>query len=114
MQTLLMVAVILVLMAPLMLAYGIPFVVAALVLHNRLPEAMSRRTRTLLACGVAALGIAPVFDQFWAPKSIYLRLWEGDAVSPSGAVLSLALTWLVIGLAVTALARIRARRFSGL
>ena len=113
MQTFLLVAVILILMAPLLLFYGAPFIVLAALLHRPLARRLTVQSSGWLSSGVAALGIAPAFDSFCAPKSIYLRLLEGDRVAAPAAVISLAATWLAVWLAATAVARLRAHARAG-
>ena len=112
MQTFLMVIVILVLMTPLLLFYGLPFIVAAKLFHSLTPLWLTERTRLGAACGIAALGIAPSFDAFWMPKSIYLELLAGNPVDPLAALLSLGLTWLVVTLQVHLFAHRRSRQYA--
>jgi len=112
MQTILMVLVIVVLMAPLLLVYAIPFIVPAIVFHSYTALWLGERTRLVLASGIASLGIAPAFDQFWAPKSMYLRLLEGDPVDPMAALASFAVTWVIVALAAAQFARLRSRRYA--
>jgi len=69
MQTFLMVLVIVVLMAPLLLVYGIPFIVPAIVLHAYTALWLSERTRLVLACGIASLGIAPGSTSSGLPRA---------------------------------------------
>ena len=107
MQTFLMCVVILVLLTPLLLFYGLPFIFAAWLFFTRTASRLDPRPRLVVACGVAALGIAPLFDDYWAPKSTYLLLWSGTPVNPWAALASFALTWLVLMLQARPLVRHR-------
>jgi len=107
MQTFLKVVTIVVLMAPLLAIYGVPFIVSAKLFHSYTVLWLRDRTRLVFACGIASLGVAPAFDAFWAPKSIYLRLFDGDPVNPGSAALSIAVTWIVLTLTVGAIVRMR-------
>jgi hypothetical protein len=112
MQTFLMVVVILVLLTPLLLFYGLPFIIAAKLFHRHTALWLSERTRFIAACGIASLGIAPAFDDFWMPKSIYLYFWNGDPVNPGAAVLSFALTCAVVTLKARTLARKHSQQYA--
>jgi hypothetical protein len=112
MQTFLMYVVIVVLMAPLMLFYGLPFIFAAKLFHAATPIWLTQRTRFVAACGIAALGIAPAFDEFLTPKSIYLVWLDGGSVPLPAVAASLALTWLVVMFQLRMLARHRAHQYT--
>ncbi|MBV8500340.1 MAG: hypothetical protein JO006_01325 [Paucibacter sp.] len=98
MQTFLMVALIVVLMSPLLVFCGLPLIAAAVLFHRLTPLWLGERSRRLIACGIAALGVAPAFDQFWMPKNIYLCWLDGDSVEPWFALASFFVTWLVVTL----------------
>jgi hypothetical protein len=103
-QTFLMGLVIVVLLTPLLLFYGLPFIAAAKALHAATRRRLTESRRLVLASGIAALGIAPAFDDFLMPKSIYLVLLDGEPVAPAAAFLSFTLTWLVVGVQLRTLA----------
>jgi hypothetical protein len=63
--------------------------------------------RFTLACGIAALGIAPSFDMYRGPMAIWLRWWNGETVGADVALLSFALTWPIVQLQLKTLARRR-------
>lgn len=111
MQTFLMVLLIVVLMSPLLLFQGLPFIAAGLLVHRATVLWLGARTRLVLACGIAALGIAPAFDTFWQPRPVYLRCLDGDLVNPWAALLSFAVTWAVVLLKAAAVARRRATHY---
>ena len=101
MQTFLMVVVILVLLAPLLLFYGLPFIIAAWLFHRHTTLWLSERMRFIAAV-----------DDFWMPRAIYLCWWNCDPVKPSAAVLSFALTWAVVLLTAHTLTRRRSRQYA--
>ena len=109
-QTFLMYVVITVLMAPLLLFYGLPFVVPARLLLRANPLRLPDRANTALACGIAALGVAPAYDAYRAPKSIYLWIVAGDTVGVGAALLSFAATWLIIYAKQRAFSRLSRRK----
>jgi hypothetical protein len=111
-ETFLMYLVITVLMTPLLAFYGLPFIVAARLFHRATPLWLTERARLVAACGIASLGIAPAYDAYMAPKSIYLWLLAGDEVGLGAAALSFALTWLIVYLQVRMLARGHARHYT--
>jgi hypothetical protein len=96
MQTFLMYVVITVLLSPLLVFYGLPFVIAAWLFHRWTPLWLGARSRFMGACAIAALGIAPAYDDFLMPKAIYLRLMDGDDVALGACALAFALTWLIV------------------
>ncbi|AOJ07253.1 hypothetical protein WS62_06280 [Burkholderia sp. ABCPW 14] len=99
MQTFLMYLLITVLMAPLLLVYGLPFIVGAR-LFSRLARAhLGARVRYAVACGIAALGIAPSYDAYRAPLPIYAHRLEGADVSTGFMLASFAVTWIVVMIA---------------
>jgi len=110
MQTFLMAVLILVLLTPLLLFYGLPFIAAAVLFHRHSARWIGSRPRFVIACGIASLGIAPLFDPYWAPRSIYLLLWAGTPVDPWAAMLSFAITWLVVTLQARTVFRRRLAR----
>lgn len=95
-QQFLIYLVITVLMTPLLLFYGIPFIIVARVLHRYSALWWSARTRFVLCCGVASLGIAPAYDVYRAPRPIYTWLIQGDEVGAGFMVASFLVTWGVV------------------
>ena len=61
-QTFFVYAVITILMAPLLVVYGLPFIVAAKVFDHFAQLWLKDSTRFLASCGIAALGIAPALS----------------------------------------------------
>ncbi len=112
MQTFLMYLVITVLLSPLLVFYGMPFVIAARLFHRWTSLWLGARSRFMGACAIAALGIAPAYDDFLMPKAIYLRLMDGDGVDIVASLLSFAVTWLIVLAQVRLIAR-RHSRYSG-
>ena len=98
MQTFLMAALIVVLLTPLLLFYGLPLIAVGVLFYRHTARWLRSGARFVIACGIASLGIAPLFDQYWAPKSVYLLLWSGTPVDPWAAMLSFAITWLIVTL----------------
>ena len=97
-QTFFIYAVITILMAPLLVVYGLPFILAAKAFDHFAQLWISDSRRFVLSCGIAALGIAPAYDIYRAPLPIYTWLMEGQAVSIGFMVASFLVTWLVITL----------------
>lgn len=108
-QTFAFYAVILALMTPLLLFYGIPFILIAKVVHHYTALWLSGRARFVLACGVAALGIAPTFDPYGGPYPFYLDLIDGNPINPGGAAVALLVTWGIVMLKLKTLHRRHAR-----
>ncbi len=90
-------AVIIILMAPLLVFYGLPFVFVAKVFNHYGKLWYSDKARFILACGIASIGIAPAFDRYRAPMPIYYTwLTEGTTVSLGYMVVSFLVTWVVV------------------
>ena len=96
MQEFLIHLVITVLMSAVLLFWAIPFIAAAVFFHRRSAPRLGPQARLLMACGIAALGIAPHFDAYRQPLTIWLRWWHGDEVSIGYALLSFIVTWAVV------------------
>lgn len=96
MQEFLIYLVITVLMAGVLLFWAIPFIAVAIVFFRTSASWLGENTRMLLACGIAAAGIAPHFDAYRQPHPIWLRWWNGDEVSAGYALASFVITWLVV------------------
>lgn len=111
MQEFLIHLVIVVLMAAVLLFWAIPFIAVAFVFHRRSARWLGEKTRLAVACGIAALGIAPHFDLYRQPLPIWRRWWDGDGVSVVYALVSFAVTWAVVYGQVRLMAR-RHRRVS--
>ncbi|HSN79411.1 MAG TPA: hypothetical protein VLR44_03425 [Rhodoferax sp.] len=95
-QEFLIYLVITVLMSPLLIVMGIPFIIVAKIFHRVSARWMSAGPRFVLACGIATLGIAPAYDMHRMPTPIYTWLMAGDPVSMPHMLFSFAITWLVI------------------
>ncbi len=106
-QTIVIHALIVILLAPLLLCYGLPFIGAAVLFHRYTTAWLGERMRFTVACGIAALGIAPSFDMYRGPTAIWLRWWNGETVGALAALLSFALTWLIVQLQLKTLAHRR-------
>jgi hypothetical protein len=96
MQEFLIHLVITVLMTGVLLFWAIPFIVLAVLFFRRTAPWFGANARLVLACGIAAAGIAPHFDEYRQPHPIWQRWWAGDEVSAGYALLSLAITWAVV------------------
>jgi hypothetical protein len=109
-QTFLVYAVITVLMAPLLLLYGLPFILLAGAFTRLAKPRFSNGKRLLLSCGIAALGIAPAYDTYRAPLPIYTWLLDDRAPSAGFMLASFAVTWVLVLLPVKLLSRLGAAR----
>lgn len=96
MQEFLIHLVIVVLMAGVLLFWAIPFIAAAIVFFRKSAAWLGEPARLLIACAIAAAGIAPHFDLYRQPHPIWLRWWHGDEVSAGYALASFAITWAVV------------------
>ena len=94
------------LMSTVLVAFGLPFLVAAWAFARATRGALAGRTRLALAAAIAAFGIAPNYDAYRGPLPIYVRVLRGEPVTLVAALVSLAVTWLVL----YAIARLVARR----
>ena len=86
------------LMSPLLIVMGLPFIILAKIFHRVSARWMSAGPRFALACGIASLGIAPAYDMHRMPMPIYTWLMDGDLVSIPAMLISFAITWLVLWL----------------
>lgn len=107
-QTFLLYAVITILMTPLLLFYAIPFIAAARLLHGWSVLWLAERPRFVLACGVAALGIAPAYDDYRHPTPVWWLWAQGEPVAAGAAALSFLITWALVLLQLKTLMRHRA------
>lgn len=96
MQEFLIHLVIVVLMAGVLMFWAIPFIAVAIVVFRETAARLGEPTRLLLACAIAAAGIAPHFDLYRQPHPIWLRWWSGEEVSVGYALASFAVTWAVV------------------
>lgn len=96
MQEFLIHLVIVVLMGGVLLFWAIPFIALAIAFFRKTALWFGEPTRLLLACGIAAAGIAPHFDAYRQPHPIWLRWWNGDEVSAAYALASFVITWGVV------------------
>ena len=103
-QEFLIYLVITLLMSPLLIVLGLPFIILAKIVHRVSAHWMSAGPRFVLACGIAALGIAPAYDMHRMPTPIYTWLLAGDPVSMPHMLVSFTITWLVILLQIHKLA----------
>jgi hypothetical protein len=101
-QEFLIYLVITVLMNPLLIIFGIPFILLAKAFHRYTVLWIADGRRFALACGIAALGIAPAYDEHRMPTPIYTWLmhWEiaGDpeALTPLYMAISFLVTWAIV------------------
>ena len=106
MQTFIMYVVITILMSAVLIGFGAPFIAVAMLVYRATANRLSAATRLGLACGIAALGVAPSFDAYGGPLPIYVRLLRGEPVTFAAAALAFIVTWIVF----TILARLFTRR----
>ena len=109
-QNVLVYAVITVLMAPLLLVYGLPFIAAAKVFDRITRDGLGDSSRQVLSCAIAALGIAPAYDMYRAPLPIYVHWLQGESVGWGFALGSFLVTWAIVTLQVRQIAHWQARR----
>ncbi len=106
MQTAIIYIVVTVLMAGVLVGFGVPFLVLAAIVYRWTAAKLADGTRLALSAFVAALGIAPTYDAYMGPLPIWVRLWRGEPVAPISALVSIVATWIVL----MALARLFVRR----
>lgn len=106
-QTFLVYLVITVLMAPLLVVYGLPFIAVAKLFDHFAQLWFKDSTRFVLSCGIASLGIAPAYNEYRAPLPMYVHLLQGDSVGTGFALASFFLTWIVVILQVRQLMHLR-------
>lgn len=109
-QNFLVYAVITVLMAPLLLVYGIPFILLARVFNHFAQLWLPDRSRFVLSCGIASLGIAPAYDVYRAPLPIYTHLLQGDNVGVGFMLASFLVTWVLVVLQTRQLMHLRGHK----
>ncbi len=95
-QTFFIYAVITILMAPLLVVYGLPFIAVAKVFHHATRHSLPQARRFVLACGIASLGIAPAYDIYRAPLPMYTHLLGGESLGLGFMLVSFLVTWLVV------------------
>jgi hypothetical protein len=95
-QNFLVYAVITILMAPLLLVYGLPFIAAATLFHRLTRHRLADGRSFIAACGIAAAGIAPAYDMYRAPLPIYVWLMDGRSPGLLAMVVSFGVTWALI------------------
>lgn len=105
-QTFSIYAVITILMAPLLVVYGIPFIVAAKVFDHFAQLWLKDSTRFIASCGIASLGIAPAYDIYRAPLPIYTHLISGESVGVGFMLISFLITWLIVVVQVKQIAHL--------
>ena len=106
MQTFIMYVVITILMTGVLIGFGAPFIAMAMLVYRAAATRLSEATRLAVACGIAALGVAPSYDAYGGPLPIYMRLLRGEPVTLGAAALALIMTWIVF----MTLARLFSRR----
>lgn len=89
-------AVITILMTPLLVVYGIPFILAAKLFDHFAQLWFKDSTRFVLSCGIAALGIAPAYDSYRAPLPMYTWLLDGKGLGAAYMLASFVVTWLLV------------------
>lgn len=109
-QTFFIYALVTILMAPLLVVYGLPFVALAKVFDHFAQLWFKDSTRFVLSCGIASLGIAPAYDEYRAPLPVYVHWLQGDSVGLGFALASFVVTWLVVVLQVRQLMHLRGHR----
>ena len=95
-QNFLVYAIITLLMAPLLLVYGIPFIVAAGLFNHITRQGLSDSRRLLIFCVIATLGMAPAYDMYRAPLPIYTWILDGHAPGLGFILASFLVTWVVV------------------
>ena len=95
-QNFLVYAIITLLMAPLLLVYGIPFIAAAGLFNHITRQGLSDSVRLLICCGIASLGMAPAYDMYRAPLPIYTWILDGHAPGLGFMLASFLVTWVVV------------------
>lgn len=108
-QNFLVYAVITILMTPLLLVYGLPFIAAATLFNRLTRHRLTDSRRFIAACGIAAAGIAPAYDIYRAPLPVYVWLMDGRNPGLPAMAVSFVVTWALIALQLRQLARLRAR-----
>lgn len=103
-------AVITIMMAPLLVVYGIPFILAAKIFDHYGQLWLSDSRRFIVSCGIAALGIAPAYDMYRAPLPIYTWLAAGRPVGVGFMLASFVATWIVVVVQTKQLAHIFGRK----
>lgn len=106
MQNLIMYVVITILMSAVLIGFGAPFIAMAMLVYSAAATRLSGAIRFGVACGIAALGVAPSYDAYGGPLPIYVRLLRGEPVTFAAAASALIVTWVVFMI----LARIFTRR----
>jgi hypothetical protein len=109
-QSLSMYAAITVLMAPLLVVYGLPFIAGARGFSYFAQLWLGERSRFVIASAIAALGIAPSYDVYKSPVPIYARLLDGAEVSGPFMLASFFVTWIVVMALAHQTDRVLARR----
>ncbi|MEJ6002965.1 hypothetical protein [Paucibacter soli] len=101
-QEFLVYLVITVLMNPLLLVLGLPFILLGKLFHHFGALWFRDGPRFALACGIAALGIAPAYDEHRMPTPIYTWLmgWdiagEASQLSLAAMLVSFGITWAIV------------------
>jgi hypothetical protein len=90
-----MYVVITILMTGVLIGFGAPFIAMAMLVYRATATRLSRAMRLGVACGIAALGIAPCYDAYGGPLPIYVRLLRGEPVNFAAAAFALVVTWVI-------------------
>jgi hypothetical protein len=107
MQTFIMYVVITILMSAVLVGFGAPFIAMAILVYRVAAARLSGAIRLGLACGIAALGVAPSYDAYGGPLPIYVRLLRGEPVTFAAAALALIATWIAFVILVRLIGRRR-------
>lgn len=99
-----------ILMSPLLVVYGIPFILMAKGFDHFARRRLKDSTRLVLSCGIASLGMAPAYDMYRAPLPIYTWLWDGRSPGFGFMLFSFLMTWLVVIVLVRQLQRFSLRK----
>ncbi len=108
-QNFLVYAVITILMVPLLVVYGLPFIALAKLFHHFGQLWFKDSTRFMLSCGIASLGIAPMYDEYRAPLPIYVHWMQGDSAGVGFVLASFVLTWVVVMVQLRQIQHLRGR-----
>ena len=96
MQTFIMYVVITILMTGVLIGFGAPFIAMAMLVYRATATRLSGAMRLGVACGIAALGIAPSYDAYGGPLPIYVRLFRGEPVNFAAAAIAVVVTWITL------------------
>ena len=96
MQIAIQYAVVTLLMSGVLIGFGLPFILVAWAVFRWTAGRITGRARPALASAIAALGVAPSYDPYGGPLPVTVRLMRGEPVTLLAALVSFAVTWLVL------------------